>query len=71
MIKYKFWCERCAKKIFLENLDHLNTILKQKLQKKLPFVDVETQKKSEQSFDKRSNMYKCPACGHVLKEIKK
>jgi protein-arginine kinase activator protein McsA len=69
MIKYKFWCEMCAKKIFLENLDHLNTIIKQKLQKKLPFVDIETQKKNEQSFDKRSSLYKCPACGHVLKEI--
>ena len=71
MINYKFWCENCAKKFFFENLDHLNSIIKQKLQKKLPFIDLETQKKTQQSYEDRSRLYNCPARGHILKEIKK
>lgn len=71
MNNHNFWCENCAKKLFFENIDHLNSIIKQKLQKKLPFIEIETQKKMHQSFEDRVKLYKCPTCGHILKEINK
>jgi predicted RNA-binding Zn-ribbon protein involved in translation (DUF1610 family) len=64
-----FWCEKCAKKIMEDNLHSLLKIKKSDVQKTIPNLNQETQKKVKTVFRPRKDFYKCPNCGHVVKEL--
>ena len=68
--KKTYWCEKCSKKIFLADNDCDLTVERSELQKKIPHLDVEKNKKSRPIFVQRKNFIKCKICGFLLKEIK-
>ena len=64
-----FWCEKCCKKTFLtEDACNLK-VERSELQKKIPFLDIEKNKKNRPVYLQRKNLYKCQKCGYLLKEI--
>lgn len=65
-----YWCEKCSKKIHLAEKDCELTVERAELQKKIPFLDTEKNKKNRPVFVQRKNFIKCKNCGFTLKEIK-
>ena len=67
--KFTFWCESCSKKYFFENKDDLYKIERSMVQKKIPHIDLENNKKTNSIFVERKNHVKCMHCGFLLKDI--
>jgi hypothetical protein len=65
-----FWCERCNKKVFLENIDSLVKVTRPKIIRNIPYLDIENKKTKKASFLPEKTMYKCKTCGMLMKEIK-
>jgi hypothetical protein len=64
-----FWCEYCGKKISVNDLNLLKYYVRPQIQKKVPFLDVESNKKQISEFYKKQIFFKCDKCGRVLKEV--
>lgn len=62
-----FWCDKCQKKHFFDEVS--DGIHVANVQKTLPFLDPETQKKKQSVFTKRKARHKCLHCGFIMKEI--
>lgn len=68
--KKTYWCEKCSKKTYLAEQDCNLTIERSELQKKIPHLDIEKNKKNRPIFVQRNSFIKCKTCGYLLKEIK-
>jgi rubrerythrin len=65
-----FWCEKCNKKYFSQNLDELVVIKRPRIIAKLPYLDEENKKTKKALFLPEKTTYKCKVCGMLMKEIK-
>jgi hypothetical protein len=64
-----FWCEYCGKKITTNDLSLLKYYVRPQIQRKVPFLDFESNKKQSSEFFKKQIFFKCDKCGRVLKEV--
>lgn len=62
-----FWCDTCQKKYFFDEITE--GIEVSKVQKTIPFLDPETQKRKKPVFLQRKQKHKCSKCGYIMKEV--
>lgn len=69
--KVCYWCEKCSKKYYITSSDtNLLEIKRANLQKKIPHLKPENNKKTKAEYVERKSFKKCNVCGYLLKEVK-
>lgn len=64
-----FWCEHCSKKCTIDDFENARQIDLSKIQKKIPYLEVEKNKKTKPVFFERQKKIKCTICGYILRKI--
>jgi hypothetical protein len=64
-----FWCEYCSKKYTIDDFENIPQIDLSKIQKKVPYLEVEKNKKTKPVFVERQKKIKCVNCGYILRKI--